>query len=69
MINRFNQDDTNVIIDFIKEEDKAIDGLIFETTSIIVTNTSYAYPPIMSEARPETVAKFIDYSYNIKPGY
>ena len=72
MINPFVASKSNEIITDLNSPDMEANltevvGLIFETNQIVTTNSTYAHPPIISEASDSRVSEFEDYSYNHNP--
>ena len=72
MINPFVASQSNEIITDLNDQTTYenytdVVGLIFETNQIVTTNSTYAHPPIISEASDGRVSEFEDYSYNHNP--
>mmetsp|Transcript_15026 Transcript_15026/g.20405 ORF Transcript_15026/g.20405 Transcript_15026/m.20405 type:complete len:255 (+) Transcript_15026:39-803(+) len=68
LINEFDKNFTNEMIDKIRNVTdpaaNAVVGLIFETNSVMTSESLYSRPPIMSEATPGDCNTLKPYAYN-----
>lgn len=67
LINPFDKNYTNEMISLIQEDNdqaNAVVGLVFQTDSVMTSESKYSRPPIMSEATPADCNKLKPYAYN-----
>lgn len=67
LINPFDKNYTNSLITLIQDDNaqaNAVIGLIFETDSVMTSESRYSKPPIMSEADAVDCNTLKPYSYN-----